>query len=106
MDHTTARKRPSSAIFHKYLPYLAHQARYQIFRANMVLKYCSSLHRYIHTEIKFLDISSLGEAYRYAVKIEQKIKQKTRQFRPGNPSQQNPGKGSPNPNNKGHNKDG
>jgi hypothetical protein len=33
MDHTVARKRPSSATVHKYIPYLAHQAGYQIFRA-------------------------------------------------------------------------
>jgi hypothetical protein len=46
--------------------------------------------------MEFMDISSLGTAYRYVVKIEQKIKQKMRQFRPRNPSQQNPGKGSPN----------
>jgi hypothetical protein len=71
-----------------------------------VLKYRSALHRYIQTEMKFLDISSLGTTYRYAVKIEQKIKQKTRQFGPENPSQQNPGKGSPNPPNKGQRKDG
>jgi hypothetical protein len=32
MDHTAARKRPSSARFHKYLSYLAHQDGYQIFR--------------------------------------------------------------------------
>jgi hypothetical protein len=56
--------------------------------------------------MEFLDISSLGVAYRYAVKIEQKLKQKTRQFGPGNPSQQNPGKSNPNPLNKGHRKDG
>jgi hypothetical protein len=45
-------------------------------------------------------------AYRYDVKIEQKLQQKTRQFGPGNPSQQNPGKGGPNPKNKGQRKDG
>jgi hypothetical protein len=56
--------------------------------------------------MEFLDISSLGAAYRYAVKIEQKLKQKTWQFGPGNPSQQKPGKGGPNPQNKGQNKDG
>jgi hypothetical protein len=32
----------------------------------MVLKYHGALHRYIHTEMEFLDISSLGTAYRYA----------------------------------------
>jgi hypothetical protein len=56
--------------------------------------------------MEFLDISSLGVTYRYAVKIEQKLKQKTRKFGSGNPSQQNLGKGGPNPQNKGHSKDG
>jgi hypothetical protein len=64
---------------------------------HLVLKYRGALHRYIQTEMEFLDISSLGAAYRYAVKIEQKLKQKTRQFGPGNPSQQKLGKGGPNP---------
>jgi hypothetical protein len=68
---------------------------------HLVLKYHGALHRYIQTEMKFLDISSLGAAYRYVVKIEQKIKQKMRQFGPGNPTQQNPRKGGPNPLNKG-----
>jgi hypothetical protein len=42
-----------------------------------VLKYRSALHRYIQAEMEFMDISSLGMAYRYAIKIEQKLKQKT-----------------------------
>jgi hypothetical protein len=37
---------------------------------HLVLKYRGALHRYIQTEMEFLDISSLGAAYRYAVKIE------------------------------------
>jgi hypothetical protein len=41
---------------------------------HLVLKYRGALHRYIQTEMDFLDISSLGVAYRYAVKIEQKFK--------------------------------
>jgi hypothetical protein len=45
-------------------------------------------------------------AYRYAVKIEKKLKQKTRQFGSGNPSQQKEAKGNPNPQKKGKNKDG
>jgi hypothetical protein len=73
---------------------------------HLVLKYCSSLHRYIHSEMEFLDISSLGATYRYAVKIEQKLKQNTRQIGSGNPSQQKPGKGGPNPQKKGQIKDG
>jgi hypothetical protein len=36
----------------------------------LVLKYRSGLHRYIQTKMDFLDISSLGFSYRYAVKIE------------------------------------
>jgi hypothetical protein len=38
-----------------------------------VLKYHGALHRYIKTEKKFMDIFSLGAAYRYAIKIEQKL---------------------------------
>jgi hypothetical protein len=56
--------------------------------------------------MEFLDISSLGVAYRYVIKIEQKLKQKMQQFGPGNPSQQNPGKGGPNPQKKGQSKYG
>jgi hypothetical protein len=56
--------------------------------------------------MEFLDISSLGATYRYVVKIEQKLKQKMRQFGSTNPSQQKQGKGSPNPQNKGKRKDG
>jgi hypothetical protein len=47
-----------------------------------------------------------ASAYRYVVKIEQKLKQKTWQFGSVNPSQQKQGKGGPNPQNKGHRKDG
>jgi hypothetical protein len=40
---------------------------------NLILKYRGALHRYIQTEMDFLNISSLGVAYRYVVKIEQKF---------------------------------
>ena len=70
-------------------------------KKHMVLKYHSALHRYIHTEMEFLDISSLGTTYWYAIKIEQKLKQKMQQYGPGNPSQKNLGKGSHNPQKKG-----
>jgi hypothetical protein len=53
---------------------------------NMVLKYCGALHRYIQTEMEFLDISSLDTDYQHVVKIEQKLKQKTWKFGPRNPS--------------------
>ena len=36
------------------------------------------LHKYIQTKMEFLDIPSLGAAYHYAVKIEQKFKQRNR----------------------------
>jgi hypothetical protein len=45
---------------------------------HLVLKYCSGLHSYIQIDMEFLDISSLGDAYRYVVKIEQKFKKKNK----------------------------
>ena len=42
---------------------------------HLVLKYGGALHRYIQTEMEFLDISSLGAAYRYAIRIKHKLKQ-------------------------------
>jgi hypothetical protein len=65
---------------------------------HLVLKYRSFLHRYIQEEMEFLDISSLGVAYRYAAKIEQKFKQKKRDFGSAN---QKHVKGTPKPQNKG-----
>jgi len=52
---------------------------------HLVLKYCGCLHRYIQEEMEFLNISSLGTTYRYAVKIEQKFKQKKHDFGSANP---------------------
>ena len=49
-------------------------------KKHLVLNYSSCLHKYIQEEMEFLDISSLGMAYRYAAKIEQKFKQKKRDF--------------------------
>jgi hypothetical protein len=40
---------------------------------HLVLKYHGALHRYIQTEMDFLDISSLGVAYRYVVKIDRNL---------------------------------
>jgi hypothetical protein len=73
---------------------------------HLVLKYHGSMHRYIQIKMEFLDISSLGATYRYAIKIEQKLKQKTWQFGPRKPSQKKPRKGDPNPLRKGQRKDG
>jgi hypothetical protein len=44
---------------------------------HLVLKYRGALHRYIQTEMDFLDISSLGAAYRYVVKIEKNLSTRT-----------------------------
>ena len=49
--------------------------------------------------MELLDISSLGTTYQYAAKIEQKFKQKKRDFRSANQKQ---GKGAPKPQNQGH----
>ena len=49
--------------------------------------------------MEFLDISSLGTTYRYAAKIEQKFKQKKRDFGSTNQKQ---AKGAPKPQNQGH----
>ena len=72
------------------------------FKQHLVLKYRNSLHRYIQTEMDFQDISSLGAAYRYAIKIEQKFKLKNKQeFGFLNRLQQKPSKSGPNSKNKG-----
>jgi hypothetical protein len=64
---------------------------------HLVLKYRGVLHRHIQTEMDFLDISSLGAAYRYAVKIEQKFKhQNKREFGSANPQQPKYDKDNPN----------
>jgi hypothetical protein len=64
---------------------------------HLVLKYCGALHRYIQTEMDFLDISSLGAAYRYAIKIEDKFKhQNKREFGSPNPQQPKYDKDDPN----------
>jgi hypothetical protein len=56
-----------------------------------------ALHRYIQTEMDFLDISSLGVAYRHVLKIEQKFKhQNKREFRSANSKQPKYGKDNPN----------
>jgi hypothetical protein len=57
--------------------------------------------------MEFLDISSLGAAYRYVVKIKQKFKQRNKwEFGAANASQHKHGKGDPNTLNKGQSKDG
>jgi hypothetical protein len=58
------------------------------YERHLVLKYCRAQHRYIQTKMDFPDISSLGVAYRYAVKIEKKSKHQNKQeFRSTNMQQ-------------------
>jgi heme-binding NEAT domain protein len=73
---------------------------------HLVLKYHGFFHRYIQTEMEFLDITSLGMAYRYDVNIVQQFNQKRREFGSANPSQPKQGKGNPNPHSKGPSQDG
>ena len=66
-------------------------------KRHLVLKYRGALHRYIQTEMDFLDISSLGAAYQYAVKIKKKFKhQKKWEFNSANPQQPKYDKDNPN----------
>ena len=47
---------------------------------HQILKYRSGLHRYIQTEMEFLNIETLATAYKYATKIELKQKGKRDYF--------------------------
>jgi hypothetical protein len=63
----------------------------------LVLKYRGALHRYIQTEMEFLDISLPGAAYRYTVKIKKKFRHQNKQeFEYANPQQPKNGKDIPN----------
>jgi len=94
MDHTASGEEPNNVKFQKYLPYLGYQVGIKYSERNLVLKYCGSLHKYIQTEMEFLDII-LGASYRYDVKIEQKFKQHNKlEFGSANPQQPKYGKGS------------
>jgi hypothetical protein len=76
MDHPVSRKGPNSTIFHQYFPYSDTKLGIKDSKKHLVLKYRGCLHRYIQTEMEFPDITSLGTAYRYGVKIEQKFNKK------------------------------
>ena len=45
---------------------------------HVILKYSSGLHWYIQTDMEFLEISSLGSSYPYAIKIEEKFRQQNK----------------------------
>jgi hypothetical protein len=55
--------------------------------------------------MEFMDISSLGAAYRYAIKIEQKLKQKTQNLGLGTPHNKSQERVAPTQQNKGQSKD-
>jgi hypothetical protein len=60
---------------------------------HLVLKYRGALHRYIQTKMDFLNISSLGDSYRYVVKIEHKFRHQNKwEFRSANTQQPKNGK--------------
>jgi hypothetical protein len=54
-------------------------------KRNIMLKYRGGLHRYIQFEMEFLDISSLGVAYRYAVKSSRRLNKRHDNFGLGTP---------------------
>jgi hypothetical protein len=85
MDHTAAREGPISFEFTNTFHTLRTKLGIKDSKRHLVLKYRGALHRYIQTEMDFLDISSLGVAYRYVVKIEKKFKNQNKwEFRSAN----------------------
>jgi len=72
-------------------------------KCHLVLKYHGCLHKYIHMEMEFLDISSLGATYWYTTQMEKKLKQKKWDFSFMNLKQ---GKGTPKLLNKGRSQSG
>jgi len=67
------------AIKEQYYPVRSCEGEYikwATLRQGRDLKYDDFLHKYIHDEMEFLDISSLVTTYQYDVKIEEKFKQK------------------------------
>jgi hypothetical protein len=98
MDHTAAREGPRSFRISPIPSIPCAPSWVSKTPSNiLVLKYHGALHRYIQTEMDFLDISSLGAAYRYAVKIEQKFKHQNKQeFKSANTQQPKYDKDGPN----------
>jgi hypothetical protein len=67
------------------------------FERHLVLKYRGALHRYIQTEMDFINISSLGVAYQYVVKIKKKFRHHNKwELGSANPQQPKNGKDDPN----------
>jgi hypothetical protein len=97
MDHIATREGQAVSEFTNTFHTLRTKLGIKDSKRHLVLKYRGALHRYIQTKMDFLDISSLGSAYRYAVKIEQKFKHTNkRDFRSANLQQPNYEKDGPN----------
>jgi hypothetical protein len=97
MDHVASREGTSSARVHQYLHTLRTKLGIKESERHLVLKYHGDIQIYIQTEMNFLDISSLGVAYQYVVKIKQKFKhQNKRDFGSTNLQQPNHDKDVPN----------
>ena len=78
MDHTAAERDQAVSEFTNIFHTLRTKLRIKDSKQHLVLRYRGYLHKYIQIEMEFMDISSLGVAYHYAVKIEQKFKQRNR----------------------------
>jgi hypothetical protein len=88
MEHVASREGPSNVEVHQHLHTLCTNMGIKYSEHNLVLKYRGALHWYIQTEMEFLDISSLGVAYRYAIKIEYKFRHQNKwEFKSANPQQ-------------------
>jgi len=74
MDHDAAGKGLRHAAVHQSFHTLRTKLGIKDTEQHLILKYRGCLHKYIKKETKFLNISSLGTAYRYAVKVKQKFK--------------------------------
>ena len=72
------------------------------YQKHLVLKDHSFLHKYVQTQMRFLDISSLGSIYQYVFKIKHKLKKRNKwEFGSENASQQKMRKVKPSPQTKG-----
>ena len=79
MVQTVAREGPRVSEFTNTFHTLHTKLGIKDSKRHLVLKYRGALHKYIQNEMDFLDISSLGATYRYAVKIEHKFKHQNKQ---------------------------
>ena len=69
MDHATQERGQAVMEFTNTFHTLRTKLGIKDSERHLILKYHGALHRYIQTKMNFMDISSLGAAYRYVVKI-------------------------------------